>query len=85
MTILDIFLTLLIWSTLGGLILVGIGILSEWARYCYGLELLNPIYIYKQLRVNYFGAFWVTLFVNALCPIASFCYWFYKLCTVGRK
>ena len=75
----------ILWNILGFLVLIDIGITADWAQYCDGFELLNPIFIYRQLRVNYFGAFWVTLFMNALCPIVSLGYWFYKLCIVGRR
>lgn len=50
-----------------------------------GWEFVNPIHIYKYNRVNWFGAVLIALIYNALSPIGSICYWFYKLCTVGRK
>lgn len=50
-----------------------------------GLEYVNPIWIYKKYRVNYFGAAVLCILFNLICPIGSICYWFYKLCTVGRK
>lgn len=46
---------------------------------------LTPQGVYKHFRVNYFGCFCVTLVFNLLCPVLSACYWFYKLCTVGRN
>lgn len=66
---------------------VGLFILGMSSRIGYILEVdrLNPIYIYKDRRVNWFGAFVVALIMNALCPIVSVIYWFSKLCTVGRK
>lgn len=48
-------------------------------------ELFNPITIYKEHKVNYFGAFLLTLFSNCFLFIYAICFWFYKLCTVGRK
>ena len=48
-------------------------------------ENLNPKYIYERFCVNWFGAIFLTLIVNLLCPIVSIIYWFYKLCTVGRR
>ena len=48
-------------------------------------ELFNPITIYKEHKVNYFGAFLITLFSNCFLFIYAICFWFYKLCTVGRK
>lgn len=46
---------------------------------------LNPIWIYKNFKVNYFGCFCLSLLFNILCPIVTIFYWFYKLCTIGRK
>ena len=48
-------------------------------------DMLNPVFIYSQHRVNAFGAIMLALFYNLLSPVVSVCYWFYKLCTVGRK
>lgn len=72
---------LVIWN------LVGLFILGISSRIGYMLEVdrLNPVYIYKNHKVNWFGAFVVALLMNALCPIVSIIYWFIKLCTVGRK
>lgn len=67
--------------------IIGVIVLAFSARIGYDLELdrLNPIYIYKDRKVNWFGCFCFTLLFNLLCPVATFCYWFVKLCTVGRK
>lgn len=46
---------------------------------------VNPIIIYKNLEVNWFGAILLTIIFNAFFPIISIPYWIYKLCTVGRK
>lgn len=48
-------------------------------------KLFNPVTIYENHKVNYFGAFMITLFSNCSLFIYAICYWFYKLCTVGRK
>ena len=50
-----------------------------------GVEFLNPCFIYQKVRVNAFGAIMLALFYNVLLPIPSVCYWFYKICTFGRK
>ena len=50
-----------------------------------GWEFVNPKIIYERVQVNWFGAIILSLFFNALCPIVSICYWFYKLCTVGKR
>lgn len=50
-----------------------------------GLEFNNPAWLYKRFRVNWFGAVMMALAFNILTLPLSICYWFYKLCTVGRK
>ena len=52
---------------------------------CIVFENLNPVYIYNNRRVNWFGAIMLTLFANLLCPLLSISFWFYKLCTIGRR
>lgn len=74
------------WQVLGLLIyglLICFG--AEYIEYADGFEFLNPIYIHEQVRVNWFGAIMIMLFYTMLCPLAAVCYWFYKLCTVGRR
>ena len=73
------------WTILGGIAYAILAVNSDYFRYANGFETLNPIYIYKNIRVNFFGLIWVTLAFNLICPLASLGYWFYKLCTVGRK
>ena len=49
-------------------------------------EYLSPFWIYRNYtNLNVFGTALVCIIYNLICPIASICYWFYKLCTVGRK
>lgn len=76
-----IIILLVIWN------FVGLFILGMSSRIGYILEVdrLNPLYIYKDRRVNWFGAFVVALIMNVICPIVSVVYWFSKLCTVVRK
>ena len=50
-----------------------------------GFEFLNPRYLYRRFRVNWFGLTVLTIVLNALIAPVALCYWFYKLCTVGRK
>ena len=50
-----------------------------------GFEFINPVFVYKHNKVNWFGALIIALLYSILCPIGTLCYWFYKLCTVGRK
>lgn len=46
---------------------------------------VNPIVIYKNLKVNWFGVILLTIIFNVFFPIIAIPYWIYKLCTVGRK
>ena len=46
---------------------------------------LTPPWIYRHYKVNYFGTFCLTLLFNLMCPIISIIFWFYILCTIGRK
>lgn len=50
-----------------------------------GCEFVNPFFVYKHNKVNWFGALVLALFYSMLCPIGTLCYWFYKICTIGRK
>jgi len=50
-----------------------------------GLQWVNPIVIYDNVPVNWFGCIVLTILAHiAAGPWVVF-YWFYKLCTVGRK
>ena len=49
------------------------------------LSFVNPIVIYKNIKVNWFGAVLLTVIANLLFPTVSIPYWIYKICTVGRK
>lgn len=50
-----------------------------------GLEFMNPIWWYRNYLVNPFGAVMCALGFTILCPVGAIGYWFYKLCTVGRR
>ena len=50
-----------------------------------GLQWINPVVIYDNVSVNWFGCIVLTVLAHiAAGPWVVF-YWFYKLCTVGRK
>ena len=75
-----------LWSLAGVLILLLLGTCGvPLIEHADGWEFINPRIIYKRIEVNWFGAVILSLFFNALCPIGAVCYWFYKLCTVGRR
>ena len=80
---------LITWSVIGGFILA---IASAMTHRCNGAigraigwEFVNPCFVYKHNKVNWFGATLVALFYSMLCPLGALGYWFYKLCTMGRK
>ena len=51
-----------------------------------GLEFMNPRWVYsKHTNLNWFGAIMLSLVCTVICPIGAICYWFHKLCTIGRK
>lgn len=73
---------LVVWQILGGIIDSVIAVRS----FADGFELVNPYWVYQYNNsVNWFGAMILALGYSVLCPIIAICYWFYKLCTVGRK
>lgn len=51
----------------------------------HGLCFCNPKWIYNHTKTNWFGTICLTILVNIIFGPAALCYWFYKLCTVGRK
>lgn len=55
----------------------------------YGVEELenffNPIVKYESGDFNFFGAAILTALLNLLFMPMALIYWFYKLCTVGRR
>jgi hypothetical protein len=50
---------------------------------------LNPIWIWKNYKVNIIGCILLTVLFNLICPIISIIYWIIELigwiCTAGRK
>lgn len=46
---------------------------------------INPINVYRLNKVNVFGCILLTILGNIMFPYYAIWYWFYKLCTVGRK
>lgn len=82
--ILTIAAGILLWSFLG-LIFIAIIFVDtgETLFKADGFEFVNPIYIYKNSKVNIFGAIIVSIFMSLICPIGTIIYWFYKLCTFG--
>lgn len=50
-----------------------------------GMEFVNPVWLYKRFKVNWFGVACITLIFSAITLPFAVAYWFYKLCKVGRK
>lgn len=73
------------WNTLGLVIWAVAATNNTKLQRADLLEWLNPIWIYRNYKVNFFGTFVICVVYNLFCPVASICYWFYKLCTVGRR
>ena len=48
-------------------------------------HVFNPKEFYKICTLNWFGCALVLIISHLFFFIVAFCYWFYKLCTVGRK
>jgi hypothetical protein len=71
----------ILWLT--AMIVVDFFIDSAWV--CDGLNFLQPNIIYHNTKLNYFGAGVVCLVLNLFYLPMALCYWFYKLCTVGRR
>ena len=50
-----------------------------------GFAWLNPLFIYRHVKVNWFGASFLALLGNISIPGIAVIYWIYKLCIIGRK
>ena len=50
-----------------------------------GLCFCNPKWIYNHTKTNWFGTICLTILANVVFGPTALCYWFYKLCTVGRR
>jgi hypothetical protein len=48
-------------------------------------EFLNPKTLYKNHKVNRFGCIMLTIFYHIVFCIHAIWFWFYKLCTFGRR
>ena len=73
--------------TIGGIFIDAIilGASSGPIKDVEGFEFVNPAWWYHNYKVNIFGAIVCALGFTVLNPFITLGYWFYKLCTVGRK
>ena len=81
----ELFFILLAWSAAGLFATAALLEVSDLLEKLESFEYLNPFWIYKNTRTNIIGTIFLTVLYNILSPGASFCYWFYKICTIGRK
>jgi hypothetical protein len=50
-----------------------------------GVCFCNPKWIYNHTKTNWFGTICLAILTNVAFGPSALCYWFYKLCTVGRR
>lgn len=77
-----IFAIILIWNVIGLLVFA---IIYQQINAILIEDMIAPWGVYKHINVNLFGTIVLTLVFNLLCPVLSIGWWFYWLCTVGRK
>lgn len=87
MEVWEIILYACLWQIVGFVVWIVLGVCFDIQviKYSHGIEFVNPLVIYEQTGVNWFGAFFLAALYGVMCPVATFIYWLYKLCTVGRK
>ena len=74
-----------IYTFATGLIAFSIMMVSLENHEVVGLQWINPIVIYNNVHVNWFGCIVLTILAHIAAGPWACLYWFYKLCTVGRK
>lgn len=82
-----VLLALVLWHMAGTFLFCMFGAFGvEWVNKCDGCEFVNPYWIYRYCKnVNWFGAIILALLFSVLLPVPAIGYWFYKLCTIGRR
>lgn len=60
-------------------------VLKEFVDNDIGCSFVNPKALYKHIKVNWFGAWFLAIIANILLPAIAIPYWIYKVCTVGRE
>ena len=84
MNIAEVFILVLFYHFVG-LTIIAITGFAGAVDNASGVEFVNPCFIYRKVRVNWFGASVLALIYTVLLPMPAIVYWFYKLCTFGRK
>ena len=82
--ILEFILISICWHIIGFIFIALTGFAGAVGK-ASGVEFVNPCFIYRKVKVNWFGASVLALIYTVLLPIPAIGYWFYKLCTFGRK
>lgn len=77
--------SIFIWSIFGLMIICAISKRIDYGMNVENFEAFNPKWVYNNFSVNWFGCIILTLIINLACPVGSIIFWFYKLCTIGRK
>lgn len=78
--------SIIILLILGGLVYTLINLIATFDTDIMDKEeMFNPLRIYKNCNVNWFGCILVTLVSHISLILPAIVYWFYKLCTVGRR
>ena len=49
------------------------------------INCVNPINVYDEVKVNWFGAWLIAIFCNIVFTVLAVMYWVWLLCTFGRK
>ena len=78
----DTLLIIYIAVNIVGLIICLVGLEGG---YIFWNDIFNPKAIYKNMKVNWFGAYLLAIVAFICMTPAAIIYWFYKLCTVGRR
>ncbi len=79
----DIIICAIEYLFLGAIIFCGVA--SSFTDTGFQVEIANPLWWYRNYKLNWFGAFIVGLFFTLVCLPISLGYWIYKIFTVGRK
>lgn len=70
-----------IWAVINFVVLFALAIASVDGA---NLSFVNPLVIYDNIDVNWFGAWFLAIIANVALPAVAVLYWIYKICTVGR-
>lgn len=77
--LLYVYIALNIAGCLAFFIGCSVGLELEWET------LFNPNEIYKNVKVNRFGAYFLAVIALICITPVAFVFWIYKLCTIGRR